>query len=113
MIDEIRLAESSVWYTEQSEKEDVYCEGWNDCNRDWMQRIEKMPKVGEWIPCSERLPEDIKTVLVTIEESKEPMLGWYGNKFGWRIVAAEFANIKDFTVLAWMPLPELYKEETK
>ena len=72
--------------------------------------IEEQPKVGEWTPVSEKLPENIKTVLVTIKELEQPILGWYGNKFGWRIVMPEFVNIKDYTVIAWMPLPEPYKE---
>lgn len=85
--------------------------GWNQCNRSWIKTIEEQPRVGEWIPISEKLPENIKTVLVTIKELEQPILGWYGNKFGWRIVMPEFVNIKDFTVIAWMPLPEPYKED--
>lgn len=77
---------------------------------DFMKTVEQQPKVGEWIPCSERLPKNIKTVLITIKELEQPILGWYGDKFGWRIVTPEFVNIKDYTVIAWMPLPPAYKE---
>lgn len=30
--------------------------------------IDKQPKVGEWIPCSEMLPEDTKTKIITLSD---------------------------------------------
>lgn len=77
-------------------------------------------EVGElanqgWIPCSERLPEDGQTVLAyiggrhnscnylcachTVEE--------YTDR--WRNARTGFAILCE--VIAWMPLPELYKED--
>lgn len=109
MIDEIRLAESSLWYTEQSEKEGVYCKGWNDCNRDWIDEIKKMPKLGEWIPCSERLPEERGNYLATIkvEAGTFVIYVWFGEE-GWIDGYSEPIN-----VIAWMPLPQPYMEGDK
>lgn len=63
--------------------------------------IKEQPKVGEWIPCSERLPEEKGTYLVTVK------------KFG--VTFARFTGQKDnlhfdSEVIAWMPLPEPFKE---
>lgn len=68
--------------------------------------------VGEWIPCSERLPNDGEDVLIQphwgrekysydIAEFREDK--WYCNQF----------TLEKDEVIAWMPLPEPYKEETK
>lgn len=66
---------------------------------------------SEWIPVSERLPENIKTVLVTLQEMEQPTIGWYGNIDGWRLSEKEFSNI-EHEVIAWQPLPEPYKGES-
>lgn len=62
-----------------------------------------------WIPCSERLPENISTVLVQVKEIEKPTLGWYGNMDGWRLSEKDFAELEDFTVIAWQPLPAPYQ----
>lgn len=86
--------------------------------------IENQPKVGEWIPCSERLPDEpdnttdypnddivtgrVKKYTVTIEDAVKATnlyyLGngkWYDNVYG---------GIYD-NVLAWQPqiMPDAYK----
>lgn len=61
---------------------------------------------ANWIPCSERLPEIAKSVLVTSTwpdgqracHVSERMIHKWTNTFGAKVVA-------------WMPLPEPYKED--
>lgn len=65
----------------------------------------------KWIPCSERSPENISTVIVKVKEIEKPTIGWYGNMSGWRLTERDFEELKDFTVIAWMPLPNLYRED--
>jgi len=70
-----------------------------------------------WIPVSERLPEQSYGCLVTIED-EEPMTGqWFENILpyfvGWD---GERWNDADgeqcpFEVIAWMPLPNVYRNE--
>ena len=76
-----------------------------------MDYIKNMEKIGEWIPCSERLPENISTVIVQVKEIEKPTFGWYGSISGWRLIEIDFVELKGFTVIAWQQLPEPYKEE--
>ena len=60
---------------------------------------------GEWIPCSERLPEKDGKYLVT-------MKGWASSKP--MVTTSIFVNsTKEWypSCIAWMPLPEPYKKE--
>ena len=58
----------------------------------------------EWIPCSERLPEDNKEVLMSLRWGID--IGEYRNG-EWH---SEWINhYDDDNVLAWMPLPPAYK----
>lgn len=74
---------------------------------------------GGWIPCSERLPED-EYVLISKKPSKISGSEWCvaiairtadprSRKIQWR--DSGFGVIQDDKVLAWMPLPEPYKEK--
>jgi hypothetical protein len=69
-----------------------------------------VPSAQQWVPCSERLPEVDREILVT-------------EKSGF-IRHCEYANYGDFQefqtveegltvpdVIAWMPLPPIFKEE--
>lgn len=75
----------------------------------WM---EKDPKRGEWIPCSERLPEENKTVIASTKYGVFPEAR-YTKEYGWEWAyesgADYWEELEDVT--AWMPLPESYKEE--
>ncbi len=62
---------------------------------------------GKWIPCSERLPENISTVIVQVKEIEKPTFGWYMDS--WILSEKDFVDLKEFTVLAWQPLPESYQ----
>lgn len=82
--------------------------------------LEEQPKVGEWTPCSERLPnnDEHDWVLAQVQEDngfmwipkvmeyRQSKDDWYLEGTGW---------LKDvysdaFKVIAWMPLPPAYKE---
>lgn len=86
-------------------------------------------KKHEWIPCSERLPEDCDNrfymCVVENHEDDPPMFCQYEEEYGfgfWNdiydertlgFVDSEFKTNEELgyeKVIAWMPLPEPYKE---
>lgn len=54
---------------------------------------------GEWIPCSERLPEDEGKYLVSLNYGDVTMDSFIDGMFIMNLI----------NVVAWMPLPEPYK----
>lgn len=60
----------------------------------------------KWIPCSERLPEKDELVLATVWN--DVVIAWRNRYGGWE--SAEDMYEKG-DVIAWMPLPEPYREE--
>lgn len=70
--------------------------------------LPKVQPVNQWIPCSERLPEEYGNYLVTTD--KDVDIGTFNpNKAKWSCCDADgFYWTHD--ILAWMPLPEPYKE---
>ena len=68
-----------------------------------------------WIPVTERLPEDESYILVSFENCTSPDIAWYkedeeGGAF--YLENDEYTYIQyGLFVNAWMPLPELYKED--
>ena len=77
--------------------------------------IDNAPPVDEWIPVSERLPEERGMYLVT---EKEFAIGDrnHSGKFKVKTEQVEFHDgkwnrAKFYEVIAWQPLPEPYKKE--
>lgn len=104
--------------------------------RDFLEMIEQLQedleqdeKENGWIPVSERLPEDEKEYLVTLEKvygTPEKLYGianylkfgdagyWNEKKYGyleWDKYSDGHGGTKMYKVIAWMPLPEPYKED--
>lgn len=69
------------------------------------QTVEAKPV--EWIPCSERLPEESGYYLATIENAKFPQILHYLK--GYKRWRDEFSERK--YVVAWQPLPTPYNEK--
>lgn len=73
----------------------------------WCELVRRQPTIdlpGKWIPCSERMPKQ-----------GEQIIGTFDNGNGKIIVSQEkfFTQLlkKPYPLVAWMPLPEPYKEE--
>ena len=93
------------------------------------EAIEQDEKENGWIPVSERLPEDEKECLVTLEKvygTPETLFGianylkfgdvgyWNERKYGyleWDKYSDGHGGTKMYKVIAWKPLPEPYKED--
>jgi hypothetical protein len=93
------------------------------------EAIEQDEKENGWIPVNERLPEDEKECLVTLEKvygTPEKLYGianylkfgdtgyWNERKYGyleWDKYSDGHGGTKMYKVIAWMPLPEPYKED--
>lgn len=73
--------------------------------------IEAQPKVGEWIPYSERLPEKTGYYLVQLSR-KLP-----NEDYADRVVVLYNGEDKEFMayerlIIAWQPIPEPYKPDS-
>lgn len=62
-----------------------------------LQLIDEQPKVGEWIPCSERLPKEARAVEVTMYDGSRAIGHYYKRLEAW------FDSINDgaIDVIAW------------
>lgn len=85
-------------------------------------------KANGWVPVNEKLPEDERECLVTLEKvygTPEIFMGiasylkfgndgyWNEKKYGyleWDKYSDGHGGTKMYKVIAWMPLPEPYKE---
>ena len=123
MIDEKKLIS-------ELNKNSIFAKVTNAADETVYNIIQRMPKVGEWIPCSERLPEERNWYLAMFKEPDTDFMGLpmiadylmglhtnYTTEDGWIIAnctdteTAEAEYYKKLKCVAWMPLPEPYKEQ--
>ena len=76
---------------------------------------EEKNRLGQWIPCSEKLPDDESYILVSFENCTMPDIARYEeNDEGGTVYPGDdeksYSSYGIF-VNAWMPLPKLYREE--
>ena len=72
-------------------------------------RIKALPPTPQWIPVSERLPEEREWVLCQCRANIQMVLR---RQDGYWHQDSRHEYLKSF-VLAWMPLPEPYTEEVQ
>ena len=96
-----------------------------------LAKLEDMEESGEWIPCSERLPEDgdcrvymclvenhIEDFPIMCQFEEENGFGFYKDIYdpiSLEFLGTEFDTMEELgyeKVMYWMPLPEPYREVT-
>lgn len=126
MIDEKKLIEDLEQYAHLSAGDSV------DTIKVIIKIVGDQTKIGEWIPCSERLPDDRdnRFYMCAVENHEEdpPMFCQYEEEYGfgfWNdiydehtlgFVDSEFKTNEELgyeKVIAWQPLPEPYREGQK
>lgn len=73
--------------------------------------LRKLPSAQQWIPCSERMPEHSERYLVSVLDGidrRTTVAPYHPQSRSWSLTG----RMVYWKVIAWMPLPEPYKEET-
>lgn len=86
---------------------DAMLEAYEDLDAEWI--IKRLPSAQQWIPCTERLPEEGQEVLFstktgTVQIGKYSDRGCLNSWFSYCDKCRAWNNV----VNAWMPLPEPY-----
>lgn len=107
-----RLKQYADKYSDRYKYAGVYVKVIQDMIEQLQDDLEQDEKENGWIPVSERLPEKNKDVITTVKYSG--FMGMYGR---W-LKTAFIDGYGEWNgeciggeVIAWMPLPEPYKED--
>lgn len=94
------ISRQDAIYAIEKRMDDITCEEFAEGLSEAITEISLLPSAQQWIPCSERLPDQNGKYLVVGRQKAINILKfdggrWYG-KWG---------------VVAWMPLPDCYQGE--
>lgn len=123
-----RLKQYKDKYSDCYKYAGLYVKVIQDMIEQLLNDLEQDEKENGWISAGERLPEDEKECLVTLEKvygTPEKLYGianylkfgdagyWNEKKYGyleWDKYSDGHGGTRMYKVIAWTPLPELYKE---
>ena len=89
-----------------------WADGWDKAIDEAIRIVAEAPTIeiyGTWISCSERLPEDSRDVILTTRSSVVGVGCFTASDGKWVQWYSGGGILVD--VIAWMPLPEPYREE--
>lgn len=116
-IDEKKLIDEIRECVDHKRLDDIPNDYWKLSELEFL--ISRQPKVNNWIPCSERLPDKHRGVFqVTIIRLKDNYkwvqnMLWNFDEWKWWEEDEEEIDVENYTVVAWQPLPEPYKKEVR
>ena len=122
----MRLIDADKFLNELSNEmfvAELYGNEWNGqtvnnllCMGNVKEILDNQPTVkpNQWIPCSERLPEDLNDKNIDCFLVTDGFLIWmayYNSEIGWQFAECTNSRNKiDWTeIIAWQPLPQPYK----
>ena len=73
-----------------------------------IELLKSEPKVGEWIPCSERLPKHYGQYLITAINDYEGIYMAVSN-YDSQYKSFSSDGVEDDIAIAWMDLPKMYE----
>lgn len=89
--------------------------GWSEKTVDAIEMGIHALKETQWIPCSERLPEESDYYMACVYDEEvddyDYRKNWFAHKDDYDTDESEWRELMPFErVTAWMPLPEPYRE---
>lgn len=119
LINELRNCFVPMEYPDGRGINDMAISAYDEGIYDAIYIIEHQPKINGWIPCSERLPDDVKDedyypLVIICKLNGTVTCGYYRNYdkewFGINR-KGKHEYLFDKEVIAWKPLPQPYEEE--
>lgn len=116
LIEELASERTKAYIAYEMERE-YWDKGYKDGLEFALKKINEQPKVGEWIPVEDRLPNEEEfeknycrnhwgaEFIVMIKGANKPTSLYYKEGVWFD------DNNNDYDVIAWQPLPERYEEK--
>lgn len=83
---------------------------------EWLKELKQLKEQTRWIPCNERLPKKSGIYWCTFGRTNYTGKDYYTTESDAKEIfdePEEYSGWQSKNVIAWMPLPESYKEESE